>query len=240
MTQINHYRAALTIVIVSALVLSGCTGPIDRGESSSETQTTTNYTDSAESQTSKTKVGESNTPTKTELSNFTRTDNEETTTESSDSKDTLSGPTSWSQKKKYEYFSSNYTDLIDKSNVIKATTDPENESMNIIYEISENQSKANNQTLEVIVSYSSLVHIYVNNSNYSSFDHTWVPKHVNVKAVSTTGGEYQTGYLKYEWAYKWKVGNGWNNPNFSDEVIYTLKFYNTTEIGPAHPEYAGS
>lgn len=235
MNEFGYLEKPLICVLVLFVALSGCTGPVDRIESTNKENTITNSPKSIETTSSQMRESTSDTPT-----DVVTTRDQDEDVEETESIQTQPDPENWSQERKYDYFSDNYTDLIDKTDVINTTIRPENNSMDVIYEVSENPDVANNQTLEVIVSYASLVDIYVDSSDHEDFDESWVPKHVNVKSVSATGEEYQTGYLKYEWAYRWKIGDGWEDSKVSDRVAYTFEFYNTTSIGPAHPEYEGA
>lgn len=235
MNKFGYLEKSIVFTLILSVALSGCTGMVERIDSSNKENTITSSPESVETTSSTVSDNISDTPTNTDTAQDQDEDIEKT-----ESKQTQAGPENWSQERKYDYFSDNYSGMISKSDVLNTTISPENNSMSIVYEVSDDPTVANNQTLEVIISYATLVDIYVDNGEHEDFDESWVPKHVDVKSVSATGEEYQTGYLKYEWAYRWKIGDGWGDSKVSDKVAYTFEFYNTTNIGPAHPEYEGS
>lgn len=240
MTQIMSYtslKSIFVVILVMCLALSGCSGPINSTDTIDEGQITSStksveYSES-ETHTIHTSTG-SQAPTSTDKIGSS-TAIKRTKTES-----THRDPTNWAREKKYRYFTSNYTDIVDESQVIDTRIYAENKSINITYRVSNDPVVVKNQTLEIIMTYATLVDIYVDNNDYPAFDSTWVPKQINMASVSPSGETYRTGHLKYEWAYKWKVGSGWNTSKVDDRTVYTLKFYNTTDIGTAHPGYEES
>lgn len=141
-------------------------------------------------------------------------------------------PSKWSRNRKYNYFADNYTTKVN-AKVTKTAINPENESMSITYMIEDtNESEEiGNETRDTIISYATLVEDYVDNENYTYFNDSWVPKHVNVNAVNSDGEIYQSGFVKYEWAVKWQVSNEWS------DLRYITTFYKTLDRGPAHPDY---
>lgn len=231
----NSYNFPL-IVIVTMILFSGCAGPL----TDSDTREQTREEISPETETILTDKMSKKPSTPTEVQMTTPVEPTDRVISSTTSTKTppQTNPTNWSQKRKYEHFKQDYIGLInDNVPIYRTSIYPDNESMSISYVVNEAENSTENQTLYTIIGYANMVDMYNTRINSSHFDEEWVPKHINVTAVNQNGEVYYSGYLKYKWAYKWKVGNGWNDSKVDDGAAYTLKFYNTTEIGPAHPKY---
>lgn len=231
-------RKYLVPLLLIFLSLSGCSSPVNESGSHTETQipsqsSTEGYVIDNGSKSDEL-TGSQTTPTFTlESSRSGKTNTESKRVEEY----TRSHPSNWSQRRKYDYFVSNYTTIIDGVEIESTSISPDNESLSISYIIGNDYNSTRNNTLEVIISYSSMVEIYVENEGYRSFDESWVPKHVNVTAVSPEGEVYYSGYLRYEWAYKWKISEKWEELRYDGNIRYVYEFDQTTELGPAHPDY---
>lgn len=229
-------KKVLVITVVISL-MGGCLSPIEVFETDDTNDN--NRHNNNTSTITKTNSGTSDYDNKTNSSNQSKI-KENSTPENRTDKETepSENTTSLSKKTKYDYFRSNLTDSIRDTQIVNSSINPHNDSMNITYQIDKsNLNKTNNRTLEVIRSYAIMVDLYVDSDDYPTLDDSWVPKYINVTAVSANGTIYYTGYLKYEWAYKWKVSEDWKGDEYDRYKRYVLEFFNTTDRGPAHPDY---
>lgn len=225
-------RTVLVVILVT--VLSGCMAPIntaDGDETATEAHTSIQRETVSGSGTSVTSTQTRSVDSKTRGNTGTSI-GQGTQTESS------IDPSNWSQERKYRYFTSDFVNFIEQSEVENLSLTPDNESISIYYQINDSsEDRIRNQTIEVIAAYAAAVKIYVDNNNATIFNQIWVPKHVNVTAVDSNGEVYYTGYLKYDWVYKWKISEKWGNETYDGEERYLYEFEQTLRPGPAHPDY---
>lgn len=216
------------IVVILAVVFSGCASPIDNSTYNNGGDITTQSPSE-----------ETTTPTKAPDQKVTEIKGNDTSKVSESTSTELAGttqpptptnPSNWSREKRYSYFIDNYTDIVVDTEIVESSIAPNNKSMGILYRVDEkNDTRRGNQTREIIIAYAVLVDLYLDDN--TSFDKKWIPKHVNATAVNSSGDIYYTGYVKFEWVYKWQVASKWKN----SEYIFT--FYETLDHGPAHPDY---
>jgi len=226
------------LATITLLLLAGCAEPInniDTTEQNQEeilTETDVQFTEKRE---------DTNTPTEEQTrSSIKITDNvieDNATTETV----TQTSPANWSRKVKYKNFEQNYINAIsDNVSIHSSEIHPKNKSMSISYVVNPGQNSTKNPELYIIVGYANVAESYHTTDSPSYFDEEWVPKYVNVNVVTQKGEVHRSGCIKYEKIYKCELGSGWDTSKVNDETAYALKYYNTTKIGPAHPEYAGS
>lgn len=229
-------QSAIKSFLVFAVLLSGCTSPFgamdDRNANGTSTAISETRGVSTDLETTQSEhVRESNSVS-TNQSNTPI--NEKTSSEATNSE----VPTEWGRSAKYDYFRDNFTDSVKLAKVVESSIHPNNQSMSISYVIDKDDLKStNNKTIDVIYAYAAMVDLYVSEGNYNTLDKSYVPKHVNVTAVSSEGEIYYTGFVKYEWAYNWKVSEEWPGDSDARRQRYVLEFFNTTDRGPAHPDY---
>ncbi|MCU4800401.1 hypothetical protein OB920_08475 [Halobacteria archaeon HArc-gm2] len=148
----------------------------------------------------------------------------------------VSSPTSHNspdpnKSQKYTVFLDGYIDGLQKEGIVisNSSSDPINDSISITYEMEDpdNNSTISMERKNISFGYSAGVEYYTSD-NQSQRDESWVPKRVNINAISTDGRLYETAYITYDLAIKWVNGE------ISDKE-YLLEYYSTIEIGPANP-----
>lgn len=233
--MIDHTKIGFILIFV--VMFSGCVVPFGLSDDGDEIDR--DRTPISEQTSTPTEIIATHTDSVSETESVTTTDSNSTARESISSEDTDSEESPrWDRRAKYDYFRDNFTDSIKLANVVNSSIQPGNQSMSITYIIDiDNLNKTNNKTTDVIYAYAAMVDLYIAEDKYDTLDESYVPKHLNVTAISSEGEIYYTGFVKFEWAYNWKIGDKW--PGDSDErrQRYALEFFSTTDRGPAHPDY---
>lgn len=132
------------------------------------------------------------------------------------------------RRKKYNAFDnvSKGTHSSFNISVIDSNIYPKNKTYTYIVEIQGPQNETRNVEIRQYIAIIYLQNVEYLNSNKEDGDHTWVPDTVNVTLVTPEGEVFETGYLKYIWAYKTYTGE-WSNR------IYLAHYAGSIEDGPA-------
>lgn len=142
---------------------------------------------------------------------------------------------SFTKEQKYGYFRDGYIEGIQNGgvNVVNNSLDPENDTLHVTYKMRDPKSDlyTGRERENVSLSYVAVVDFYLN-GNISELDETWIPKQINVTAVTPDGRLYETAYTTFERAQKMINGE-------ISAKRYLLEYYGTIEMGPANPEYEG-
>lgn len=209
-----------SISLVVILVLSGCSGFSGPNSSEPTTNISQNQTETIET------VTPTVTPTLTVASTPTATPNPGQT----DTKNQ-----SYKRKEKYGYFRDGYIEGMEEGgvDVINNSIDSNNETLDITYKMRDPESDlyTGRERENISFRYVAATDFYIN-GNVSYLDKSWVPKHVNITAITPEGKIYETAYTTYERAKKMIDGE-------ISARRYLLKYYSTIEPGPANPEYEG-
>lgn len=192
----------VVIVVIILAVLAGCSG-ITGLETPHQTPTTTPTPSSS---------------VPTERATSTHTSTPETTETSTPSR-----------VHKQRFFTANYTAGLEGEgvNVSSAVVDGETETLYIKYIMKDPNSgnvKSNEQE-NISLGYAAAVDGYIK----KGYDKSWIPKRVNVTALTPDGDIYEKGYLKYEWARKLSNGE-------ISALRFLAKYLNSIECGPTYPE----
>lgn len=199
----------ITIVVLLSL-LSGCSTLDSLGTGSpTATETTTKNTPEPT-----TTPVETDTPTPTETATQTPT---------------------YSKKDKYGYFRDGYIGGLREAdvNIINDSIDENNNTLRLTYEMEDPKTDNHvvNERENVSLRYVAAVDFYLN-GNISELDESWIPKRVNVTAITPEGERYETAYTTLERAKEMIDGE-------MSARRYLIEYYGTIEPGPANPEYEG-
>ncbi|MFB6223043.1 MAG: hypothetical protein ABEH86_05140 [Haloarcula sp.] len=110
--------------------------------------------------------------------------------------------------------------------VIESSVHPENKTYKYTVELQNPQNESRNVDTRRTIALSYLADARYLNSGKSDRDHTWIPDTVNVILVTPDGELFETGYLRYRWAYKTYTGE-WSSR------IYLAHYAGSIEEGPA-------
>lgn len=202
------YETCLGILVLVLMALAGCNGVV--GTDSPEPRATVSPTE--------TNHTETETPVSTPPATTTQTGTD---------------TPKFSKEEKYGYFRDGYVEGLEDANVdvINNSLDPENKTLYLTYQMQDPESDlyTGRERENISLRYVAATDFYIN-GNISELDKTWVPKQVNVTAITPEGELYETAYTTFERARKMIDGE-------ISARRYLLEYYDTIEMGPANPEY---
>lgn len=139
----------------------------------------------------------------------------------------------FTKQEKYDAFRDGYVDGLEQQDikVTNSSLSPENNSISLTYKMSDpnNETQTGRERENVSVAYVIGVETYID-GNQSTGNESWVPKRVNITAVTPDGSLYETAFTTYNRAMKVIEGE------MSYEQ-YLVEYYGTIEPGPANPDY---
>ncbi|WP_143117626.1 hypothetical protein [Halomicrobium zhouii] len=137
------------------------------------------------------------------------------------------------QKEKYDTFRTGYVEGVENNgvNVLETRIHSANSTLYLKYEMKNPKSDlyTGRERENISLGYVVGVERFISKNN-SEVNQSWVPKRVNVVAITPAGEIYETAYTTYDRAMKMITGD-------VSERKYLLKYYDTIEPGPANPDY---
>lgn len=204
-----QFKARGIVAVAVLIILAGC-GGILGPDSPNQTSTSSPTSDTPSPTSVSTTVS---TPTSTPEATATETP-------------------SYSTAYKQEIFTSNYTNSLKENqvNVTNTTVDNQNGTLALIYEMDDptNETSTGWERENITLMYTAMIEVYYDRG----YDNSWIPKQVNVTAVTPEGVRYERAYTTFERAKEMIDGE-------ITAKRYLLEYYGTIEPGPANPEYEG-
>lgn len=129
--------------------------------------------------------------------------------------------------RKQRIFTSNYSFILNENNVnvTNSAVYGGTETLFLAYQMRDPESDkiTGKEERNISLKYAIVANAYIK----SGYDSSWIPKQVNVTALTPNGQVYEKGNLKYKWVRKLR----------SDEIDafrFLAKYYNTIECGPRY------